>query len=129
MTSSIQVIEKIGAGKFRSYWGKVPDSEIIMDFNPIINEFNLRGNFCLLHWQAKPFGLRRWGVYCRNTDTYNSIDYSDFMKSAILGSLLQIDETKHQTKPTAVICCEGVFHRRKDEKFTIFNPVSGVIAR
>jgi hypothetical protein len=73
-----------------------------MDFNPLIEHFNLQGNFCLLHWQAKPFGERRWGIYDSGADRYTSVKYSEVELRSI-PQLLQVDEKKVTTVPTAVL--------------------------
>jgi hypothetical protein len=78
------------------------DFELKMDFNPIIEKFNITGKFCLLHWQAKPFGLRRWGIYDGGTDKYFAVkwDCLDIVSTAIP---LQLDEQIIKTVPTAVL--------------------------
>jgi hypothetical protein len=73
-----------------------------MDFNPIINWFHLRGAFCILHWQAKPFGQRRWGIYDAKEDRYFSLKYHE-LQLRVMPQLLQIDETLIKTVPTAVL--------------------------
>ena len=78
------------------------DFELQMDFNPIIDWFQLKGYFCLLHWQAKPFGERRWGVYDSKTDSYWSLLYDQLQIRAI-PRLLQVDETTVKSVPTAVL--------------------------
>ncbi len=78
------------------------DFELKMDFNPIIDKFNLAGKFCLLHWQAKPFGLRRWGIYDGGIDKYFAATW-DCIDVNCSGIPLQLDETIVKTVPTAVI--------------------------
>jgi hypothetical protein len=83
----------------------IPNSIIQMDFNPLINAFNLKGAFCLIHWQGKPFGLRRWGVFCNQSKHYYTVDYNQiqFAPQHQL-ELLQIDENKFpDIRPTAVL--------------------------
>jgi hypothetical protein len=57
-------IEIIRNGEIRLTYDSLPDFELNLNFNPIIEKLRLNSlNFCLLHWQAKPFCLRRYGVY------------------------------------------------------------------
>ncbi|WP_146136581.1 hypothetical protein, partial [Aphanothece hegewaldii] len=48
--------------KFTLHWPDVPNSQLIIDFNPLIVFFGLTGHFVLLHYQARPVGLRRFGA-------------------------------------------------------------------
>lgn len=89
-------------GRVRLTYPHLPDFELKMDFNPIIDRFNLTGNFCLLHWQAKPFGLRRWGIYDAGIDEYFAATW-DCVDISCGGIPLQLDETTATTVPTAVI--------------------------
>jgi len=104
-----QTITKLTTQTFRSLWLdqrgiEVPDSRIKLSFAPIIETFGLSGSYCLLHWQAKPKGLRRFGVYCSTSDSYTAIDHDRLRINASGQSLaLQINETLHKTVPTAVL--------------------------
>lgn len=89
-------------GKVRLTYPHLADFELKMDFNPIIEKFQLAGKFCLLHWQAKPFGLRRWGVYDAGIDQYFAATW-DCLDVNCGGMPLQLDETTVSTVPTAVI--------------------------
>ncbi len=73
-----------------------------MDFKPIIEQFKIVGKFCLLHWQAKPFGLRRWGIYDAGIDEYFAATW-DCIDINCSGIPLQLDERIVKTVPTAVI--------------------------
>ena len=80
---------------------EMPDFKLQMDFNPIIERFRLRGQFCLVHWQAKPFGQRRWGVYDGGSDNY--VAFKDHeLELQVTGQPLQVDENLIKTVPTAV---------------------------
>lgn len=89
-------------GRVRLSYTHLPDFELKMDFNPIIEKFQLVGKLCLLHWQAKPFGLRRWGIYDAGIDQYFSATW-DCLDVNCSGIPLQLDETIVTTVPTAVI--------------------------
>lgn len=64
-----QIIRKAASkGIFTVFWidnlGEViPNSLITLDFNPIIKAANLVKNFAICHYQARPKGLRRWGIF------------------------------------------------------------------
>lgn len=87
----------------RLTYPSLPEFELKMDFNPLIKAFNLSGDFCLLHWQAKPFGERRWGVYDEKLGQYFSCEWNNLaIRSS--GMILQVDEKIIQTVPVAVVC-------------------------
>lgn len=90
--------------KFIISWSNTLETSLILDFNPFIERFKLDLNqeFRLLHWQARPKGVRTWGVF------YSSGKYKVFHEEwYALGNLnvnlLQLDETKIKTLPTAVL--------------------------
>ena len=102
-----QKIEKISNYKFKVYWDywKVKNQYLILDFQPIINKFKLKNNFVLLHWQAKPKNLRRWGAFDSTTERYYPFDYNQIViQPNINHGLLQISEQDYLTVPTAVVC-------------------------
>lgn len=91
------------AGKVSLTYPSMPDFRLEMDFKHIIDQFHLKGQFCLLHWQAKPFGQRRWGVYDGGkAQKYASLRYCELEVRAI-PQLLQVDENIIKTVPTAVL--------------------------
>lgn len=90
-------------GRVKLTYPHLSDFELKMDFNPIIEAFRLTGFFCLLHWQAKPFGLRRWGIYDAGIDKYFATTWDHLHIANCTGTPLQIEETKVTTVPTAVI--------------------------
>ena len=53
-------VHKISKAKFMVTTIDVPNSELQLDFNPIIEQFNLQGKFYLIHWQARPKGHREY---------------------------------------------------------------------
>jgi hypothetical protein len=99
----MQIIEKIGLKQFRVSWENITDSGLLLDFNPLISQFNLQGAFVLEHWQAKPKGLRRWGLYDSTSDNYFPCDYYQIKTGFNLDiSSIQIDENLTEARPTAV---------------------------
>lgn len=99
-----QIIKPTGLkNKFLLYWVdsqgvKVNDSEIKIDFNPIIQELNLVDNFAICHYQARPKGLRRWGLLYKGE--YFSLDK---IVSKIPYTTALLDEKAIALPPNAVI--------------------------
>jgi hypothetical protein len=82
----------------------VPQGDIELDFNPIIQEFNLTGDYQLIHWQARPKGQREWGIYSSYEDSYRSVATGNFNYCS--GRLLMLDDKTTNTLPSAVVCLE-----------------------
>lgn len=101
------VIEKTAPRQFDLSYPHLPDFRLKLNFSPIIDHFNLSGEFCLLHWQAKPFGLRRWGIYNGGDDSYCSTEWQSLDVRAGKIMPLQVDENIIKTVPTAVLCFPG----------------------
>lgn len=101
-----QRVKKTSTGQFEITYEHLPDFKLALNFNPIIERFNLVGNFCLLHWQAKPFGLRRWGLYDGAKDSYVACEWKQI---ELLSNprCLQLDETISSAVPTAVLYFES----------------------
>ena len=99
-----QIIKNVGfKNKFLLYWEseqgeKVKGSEIKIDFNPIIQELNLINNFAICHYQARPKGLRRWGVFWDSN--YFSVNQ---VVSKIPYTTVLLDEKAIALPPNAVI--------------------------
>ena len=55
----MKTITKVSTAKFKITTEQVANSELLLDFNPVIEEFELKGNFYLIHWQARPKGHRQ----------------------------------------------------------------------
>jgi hypothetical protein len=104
----IQTIDRLAIGAFRCEWKEVQDSTLKLRFDVIINHFELTGQFCLMHWQAKPKYLRRWGIYDSVSDRYHSVEYDKIRFSeGIQMETLQLDESLVSSVPTAVIYLPG----------------------
>lgn len=100
-----QKVIKLGQGRFRVLWEKLPEQAITLDFNPIIKRFNLNQykDYVLLHWQARPHGLRRWGLYSGRADQYYGADWDKATFDQCNIQLLQIDELGLLEPPSAVV--------------------------
>lgn len=104
------IISKKDKNKFYIFWVKnnsvgLANSGIELDFSPFVNKISLdysKINFyCLLHWQAVPKGLRRWGLYDSTTEQYYSIDEVEAINTKFI--TFQLDETIIKTVPVAVL--------------------------
>ncbi len=98
-----QKIIKEGQGKFRVFWEGQEQSALRLDFNPLLKHLNLSIPAVLLHWQGRPWGLRRWGVYCSDTDQYYGVDHDKLDLSNFPSKTFQIPEKQFKTLPTAVV--------------------------
>ena len=97
----MKTIQKLSKAKFKVSTDNIPNSELELDFNPIIDEFNLKGDFLLIHWQAKPKGYRKWGIYASKSDRYYSLSAIDMERWT--GNTLQLDDLTAKTVPSAVL--------------------------
>lgn len=104
-----QVIRSKPGNRARIYWldnldHPIKDSAISLDFNPILKEVNklLKIDECvLLHWQARPKGLRRWGCFDVQKQQYFAANSA--LIEAEIGFCVQLNETVVKTVPTAMI--------------------------
>lgn len=94
-------IQKLGVAKFKISTPGVNGSEIELDFNPLIQQFKLSGNYTLIHWQAKPKGYREWGIYSSKDDSYSSVA----VLSQCVGGFktLQLNDSTANSLPSAVL--------------------------
>ncbi|MGL5075741.1 MAG: hypothetical protein ACRDBG_07850 [Waterburya sp.] len=105
-----KVISKISPRIFQIYDKRMPESALTLNFNPIvelnrIHPQNKTNKNTYVHWQAKPFGLRQFGVYDEVLDKYFSC--AEFVFSRDKGKnshSVQVDETIIKTIPVAAIC-------------------------
>lgn len=75
-----------------------------LNFEPLIVDFDLTGDFTLLHWQARPKFVRRWGIYDSKRDIYFSREYHQVKIEVPEIRVLQVDERLSKSVPTAVLC-------------------------
>jgi hypothetical protein len=97
------IVQKVAPRQFKLIYAHLPDFELNMNFSPIIEQFKLAGKYCLLHWQAKPKGLRRWGIYDGATDEYSTADWDKLELNPPQVIPLQVDENIISSVPTAVL--------------------------
>lgn len=102
----MKTIQHIAHAKFKVITPRIENSELMLDFQPIIDKFKLIGDFKLIHWQARPKGHREFGIYSSIDDSYRSTDNVD---KAGYGSLqlLQLNDATANTIPSAVILHRG----------------------
>ncbi len=104
-----QIITKTSPGNFTSQWQGISNSTLNVNFNPLIKQHNLSGNFILLHWQAKPKPYRRWAYYKSPEDIYVPFDWDRLKINTRLNlKPIEISEEKWGTVPTAVIYLPNV---------------------
>ncbi|MEY2832268.1 MAG: hypothetical protein RLZZ574_1526, partial [Cyanobacteriota bacterium] len=96
----MKLITKLAPAKFALATEFIPKSELELDFNPIISQFELTGNYYLIHWQARPKGYREWGVYRAVDDSYHSLPKIPTVYGG--WSSLQLDDATTVTLPSAV---------------------------
>lgn len=89
--------------KFSLTYKSIPDFSLRLNFEPLIREFNLEGDFTLLHWQAKPKTLRRWGAFCQQGETTQYHFFDNFIAEPIPCKGFQLNESETIYVPTAVI--------------------------
>lgn len=98
-----QKIIKEGKAQFRVFWENHEKQALKLDFRPLINQLQLSSPTVLLHWQGRPWGLRRWGVYCWESDQYYGADHDKLDLKNLPSKTYQIPEKQFKTLPTAVI--------------------------
>ena len=109
-----QTIKKTAPGTFTLVWteaGQTPgEPPMSIDFKPLTQLIQqVLGHsepFALLHWQAKPIGLRRWGIYDSKSDNYIGADWQHICLTEV-PKTLQLNEQIVTTKPTAVLWFPG----------------------
>ncbi len=94
-------INKIQKAKFKVATPGVAGSELELDFQPVIDQFELEGDFILIHWQARPKGHRQWGIYSSRDDNYRST--SELAINLASVKSLQLDDATAKTIPSAVL--------------------------
>ena len=94
-------ITKIQKAKFKVATPGVTNSELELDFQPVIDQFKLDGDFVLIHFQARPKGHREWGIYSSKDDSYRSI--SELAINWATVKSLQLDDATAKTIPSAVL--------------------------
>ena len=94
-------ITKIQKAKFKVATPGVTGSELELDFQPVIDEFKLEGDFILIHWQARPKGHRQWGIYSSKDDSYRSVAELKF--NLLSAESLQLDDATAKSIPSAVL--------------------------
>jgi hypothetical protein len=98
-----QIIRKGASGIILLFWiddlGEViPDSLLTLNFNPIIKSANLIKDFAICHYQARPKGLRRWGIFYN--DDYFSVEK---INSSIPYESILLDESNLTFPPNATL--------------------------
>jgi hypothetical protein len=98
-----QIIEKDDPNTFTCYWvddrgTPLPGSKIILDFRPVIEAARVAKDFVIVHYQARPSFLRRFGVLYRGD--YFSVNQ---IEAATPYRTVWVHETNLLYPPNAVI--------------------------
>lgn len=108
----------------REQYIEVPKSKIVLNFNILVGEFkkkiNSKNNPLFMHWQAKPKGLRRWGIYDINRDIYfsRSFDKVEFNNPVPL-ELIQGNDNAIKENPVSVVLMDAVIEYNQEEESLI----------
>ena len=115
----MQKVIKLNHGIFKIFWTQNHTESIVLNFIPLIKAFNLSqyNNYVLLHWQAKPKNLRRFGAY--QPDEYFGIDYANFSSEDVSCQLIQIPESNITTNPVAVLLFPNCKLFNSEEQFKL----------
>ncbi|MEE3716276.1 hypothetical protein V2H45_05910 [Tumidithrix elongata RA019] len=115
MIRPIQTITKLAESTFRCSWVGVENSTLKLNFDVLIDHFQLEGKFCLVHWQAKPRNFRKWGVYCHSADAYFSVKFDKLIfEEGMTVKALQIPDKVTHTIPTAVLIYLNTYVQEND---------------
>lgn len=96
-------VRQYGRFRFSLAYDSMPEFKLRVNFEPIIQYFDLQGDFTLLHWQARPRGLRRWGAFCQNGESTSYHAFEEYTCDVPYHRGIQLDERLVTTVPTAVI--------------------------
>lgn len=121
-----QKVFRTGKHQFTVTWEHKPSDRIKLDFTPIIKQFNLNNykDCLLIHWQNRPKGLRRWGVFCLSQDQYYCTDYDKVTLPSTGCQLLQIPELQLRLPPSAVLCFPDCTATFKDNHLSCITSLS-----
>lgn len=81
----------------------LPNFILRMNFEPLFGLSEVDDDCTLLHWQAKPKGLRRWGAFTKRGDKTRYQTFLSYRSECPYQRGLQLDETETIFLPTAVI--------------------------
>lgn len=99
-----QTIRKLSEYRFMIEYRDLPDTRLIMNFEPCVTAANATDNYCLLHWQAKPRGHRRFGIFNKFAGETNYASTDQPLIAADLNiQAIQVDELSLNTIPTAML--------------------------
>ena len=102
----MKTIKKLARGQFKIATPGVTNSELSLDFNPVIELLSDRERkqaFKLIHWQGRPKGHREWGIYDSVADSYTCGVWENLPAFYGAGRLVMLDDATAATIPSAVI--------------------------
>lgn len=103
-TTEVKVVSNRGGGdRFSVHYPEQQPLEL--DFSPFYQLISgYRAHVALIHWQAFPKGMRRWGMYLTHVPTaVTKYLVADNVYIDAPSRTLQLDESVVKTLPTAVI--------------------------
>ena len=95
------LVTKLSSGRFNICWERRYNTAMVLDFNHLIRAYDLVPPFVIFHFQARPKGLRRWGIFDGGRDEYLSLE-SDRVRLDLPGRPIQIPDAEG-VMPTAVL--------------------------
>lgn len=95
-------IRKLSHWRFLLEYPDLDGFRLVVNFEPLAAAAGLLDNFCLLHWQAKPFGRRKWGIFCHEKGETRYISPVEYECSLPIRTM-QVDETIITSVPTAAL--------------------------
>ncbi len=123
-----QVITRIARAQFMvqnpgtpaNIFPQAETAPLQLNFQPLLDaaEENFSGSpMVMIHFQARPKGLRRWGLYDSESDTYHSFDSDgDVDTESYDWTLLSIPDSENpDVIPTCVFVAYGVRFNPDDQ--------------
>lgn len=114
-----QKVIKLGERQFKVFWEQYETQALRLDFRPLVTQLNINSPTVFLHWQGRPFGLRRWGVYCWESDQYYGVDHDKLTLGDLPAITYQIPEKQFKTLPTAVLVYRNCVVQSKEHNIQL----------
>lgn len=117
-TESDLRIRKLSHWRFLLEYSDLDAFRLVVNFEPLAIATGLADNYCLLHWQAKPHGRRKWGIFCHEGGETRYISPVGFFCDLPILTV-QVDETVITTVPTAALAVKQAKLRQEGELWRI----------
>jgi hypothetical protein len=103
------------------YPTELPTFRLVVDFGPLVEALNLTGDYCLVHWQARPRGERRWGVFSCEGEEHRYQGCWGY-RSDLPCQGFQLNESGVAVVPTAVLVYRDAVVRMGQQFAEIVRP-------